>query len=80
MSAYRVQPYKGLVEVLDLGLMAKILLSHFLIGLQLFHVKSGQLGLESELLQRVKGPTLLNRRPKIISCQKVDDSSTFDMK
>ena len=60
-----------------LGLMTKILLSHFLIGLKLFNVKSLRLGFESGLLQRVKGPTLLNRRPKIISCQKVDDLSDF---
>ena len=32
----------GLVLVLDLRLMTKILLSHFLIGLKQFHVKSGR--------------------------------------
>ena len=50
MSAYRpicpADALYGLVYVLDLRLMAKILLNHFLIGLKLFHVKSGRFGLE----------------------------------
>ena len=47
VSAYRTictaDALYGLVLVLDLGLMTKILLSHFLIGLKLFHVKSGRI-------------------------------------
>ena len=45
MSAYRpicpADALYGLVLVLDFGLMTRIPLSHFLIGLKLFHVKSG---------------------------------------
>ena len=44
VSAYRpictADTLYGLVLVLDLGLMTKILSSHFLIGLKLFHVMS----------------------------------------
>ena len=47
VSAYRpictADALYGLVYVLYLGLMANILLSHFLIGLKLFHVKSGRI-------------------------------------
>ena len=48
------------------------------------------IGLESGLLQRVKGPTLLNRRPEVSSCQRVNSTkrkerapqkgSNFEMK
>ena len=59
VPAYRPICTADALYGLDLGLKTKNLLSHFLIRLKLFHVKSGRLRLECWLWQRVKGPNLL---------------------
>ena len=59
LSAYRPICAADALYGLDLGLITKSLLSHFLIGLKLFHGESGRLRLEWGLLQRVIGPNLL---------------------